>query len=112
MQRKRSKLRIRRDDEVVVIGGKDRGKTGKVIRVDREKERVYVEGLNIQKRHQRPSPLNPNAQAGVIERPGPIHVSNVAILDPKDRKPTRVGIVRREDGRRIRVTKRSGTELD
>ena len=105
-------LKIRKDDEVVVISGKDRGKTGKVLRVDPEKSRVYVEGLNIIKRHQRPSPINPNAQAGVIEREGPIHVSNVALLDPKQNKPTRVGIVRREDGRRIRVAKRSGTELD
>ncbi len=105
-------LKIRRDDTVVVISGKDKGKTGKVLRVDKEKGRVYVEGLNMIKRHQRPTQLNPNAQAGVIEREGPIHVSNVALLDPKQNKPTRVGIVRREDGRRIRVAKLSGTELD
>ncbi len=105
-------MKIRRDDTVVVISGKDKGKTGKVIRVDKERDRVYVEGLNIVKRHQRPNPLNPNAQAGVIEREGPIHISNVALLDPRENKPTRVGIVRREDGRRIRVAKRSGTELD
>jgi large subunit ribosomal protein L24 len=105
-------MRIRTDDEVVVIAGKDKGKTGKVIRVDVKNERVYVEGLNMVKRHQRPNPARPNMQVGVIEREGPIHVSNVAILDPKDRKPTRVGVTRREDGRRIRVTKRSGTELD
>ena len=112
MQRQRSKLRIRRDDEVVVIGGKDKGKTGRVIRVDREKQKVYVEGLNIQKRHQRPSPLNPNAQAGVIERPGPIHVSNVALVDPKDKKPTRLGFTTTSDGKKARVAKRSGTQLD
>jgi large subunit ribosomal protein L24 len=112
MERKRAKLRIRRDDEVVVIGGKDRGKTGKVIRVDREKQRVYVDGLNIQKRHQRPSPLNPNAQAGVIERPGPIHVSNVALIDPKDNKPTRLGSTTTADGAKARVAKRSGTQID
>ena len=105
-------MKIRRDDEVVVISGKDRGKTGKVLRVDPKKQRVFVEGLNIVKRHQRPTPGRPNAAAGVIEKEGPIHVSNVAILDPKDRKPTRVGVIRRDDGRRIRVTKRSGTELD
>jgi large subunit ribosomal protein L24 len=105
-------LRIRRDDTVVVISGKDKGKSGKVLRVDVANERVYVEGLNIVKRHQRPTPGRPNAPVGVIEKEGPIHVSNVAILDPKDNKPTRIGVVRREDGRRIRVTKRSGTELD
>jgi large subunit ribosomal protein L24 len=104
-------LKIRRDDEVLVISGKDRGKTGKVLRVDPKKERVYVEGLNIVKRHQRPSAANPNAQAGVIEREGPIHVSNVALLDPKDKRPTRVGI-KREDGKRYRVTRRSGTQID
>jgi large subunit ribosomal protein L24 len=112
MERKRSKLRIRSDDQVVVIGGKDRGKTGRVLRVDREKERVYVEGLNIVKRHQRPSALNPNAQVGVIEREGPIHVSNVALVDPKDHKPTRIGTTVTADGKRARVAKRSGTQLD
>jgi len=112
MDRKRSKLKIRRDDEVIVIGGKDRGKTGRVIRVDREREKVYVDGLNIQKRHQRPSAMNPNAQVGVIERPGPIHVSNVALLDPKDKKPTRIGTTVTADGQRARVAKRSGTQLD
>ena len=104
-------MKIRTDDNVIVISGKDKGKTGKVLRVDREKGRVYVEGLNIVKRHQRANPARPNAQVGVIEKEGPIHISNVAIVDPKDKKPTRVGI-RREDGRRMRVTKRSGAELD
>jgi large subunit ribosomal protein L24 len=104
-------LKIRRDDEVVVISGKDRGKTGKVLRVEPKKQRVYVEGLNIVKRHQKPSALNPNAQAGVIEREGPIHVSNVALVDPKEKKPTRVGI-KREDGKRFRVARRSGQQID
>ncbi|MCW3009006.1 MAG: ribosomal protein [Solirubrobacterales bacterium] len=104
-------LKIRRDDTVTVISGKDRGKTGKVLKVDPKKERVYVEGLNIVKRHQKPSALNPNAQAGVIEREGPIHVSNVALVDPKDNKPTRLGI-KREDGKRFRVARRSGTQID
>src|SRR5947208_15906138 len=107
-----SHLKIRRDDEVVVIAGKDKGRRGRVLRVDPEKERVYVEGLNMVKRHMRPTPSRPNAPVGVIEKEGPIHVSNVALLDPQGNKPTRVGIVRRDDGRRIRVTKRSGTELD
>ena len=108
-------LKIRRDDEVIVISGKDRGKTGKVLRVDPEKHRVYVEGLNIVKRHQRPEQVR-GAQrtetvGGVVEKEGPIHISNVMLLDPKDKKPTRVG-VRREDGRRVRVTRRSDTKLD
>ncbi|HYF27333.1 MAG TPA: 50S ribosomal protein L24 [Baekduia sp.] len=104
-------MRIRRDDEVVVIAGKDRGKTGKVLRVDPGKQRVYVEGLNLVKRHQRPTQLNPQAEAGVIEREGPIHISNVMLLDPQTNKPTRVG-VSREGGAYHRVTKRSNTKLD
>jgi len=105
-------MKLRTDDEVIVISGKDKGKTGKIIRVDRAKGRVYVEGINIVKRHQKPNPARPNAPVGVIEREGPVHVSNVALLDPKDRKPTRVGTRRTEEGRRMRVTKRSGTEID
>ncbi len=103
--------RIRRDDEVLVISGKDRGKSGRVLRVDPAKEKVFVEGLNIVKRHQRPTPGRPDAVAGVIEREGPIHVSNVMLLDPKDGKPTRVGVEVRE-GRRFRIARRSGTRID
>jgi large subunit ribosomal protein L24 len=105
-------MKLRTDDEVIVISGKDKGKTGKILRVDRSKDRVFVEGINMIKRHQRPNPARPNAQVGVIEREGPVHVSNVALLDPKDRKPTRVGTRRTEQGTRMRVTKRSGTEID
>ncbi len=107
--------KIRRDDEVIVISGKDRGKIGKVLRVDPGKDRVFVEGLNIVKRHQRPSQVQgstrPDAAGGVIEKEGPIHISNVMLIDPKDKKPTRVG-VSREGGRRMRVTRRSGSKLD
>jgi large subunit ribosomal protein L24 len=105
-------MRIRTDDNVVVIAGKDKGKSGKVIRVDRATDRVYVEGLNLVKRHQRPMPGRPNQPVGVIEREGPIHVSNVMLLDPTENKPTRVRVTRNEQGKRMRVTKRSGTELD
>jgi large subunit ribosomal protein L24 len=105
-------MKIRTDDEVIVISGKDKGKTGKVLRVDRKADKVFVEGLNMIKRHQRPNPARPNAQVGVIEREAGIHVSNVAILDPKDRKPTRIAVRRDDNGRRMRVTKRSGSELD
>jgi large subunit ribosomal protein L24 len=99
-------LRVRTDDEVVVISGKDRGKTGRVIEVDAAKQRVFVEGLNIVKRHQRPTP-GTNQPGGVIEKPGPIHISNVALVDPKDGKPTRTRVEER-DGRRVRVAVRSG----
>ena len=104
--------RIRHDDNVIVISGKDKGKTGKVIRVEPERERVFVEGMNMIKRHQRPVAGRPNLQVGVIEKEGPIHVSNVAIVDPKDHKPTRVGSKINEQGKRVRVTRRSGAELD
>src|SRR5919107_3270530 len=108
-------LKIRRDDEVIVIGGKDRGKTGRVLRVEPKKARVYVEGLNIIKRHQRPQQVRDAQRAeqvgGVVEKEGPIHISNVMLIDPKEKKPTRVGISR-EGGQRTRVARRSGTKLD
>ncbi len=108
-------MRVRKDDRVKVISGKDRGKTGRVLRTDPVRQRVYVEGMNIQKRHQKPRTLRDTQRAqelgGVIEVEGPIHVSNVMLLDPKSSDPTRVG-VRREEGRRVRVAKKSGSELD
>jgi large subunit ribosomal protein L24 len=108
-------MKIHRDDVVMVISGKDRGKTGKVTRVDPVKQRVYVDGLNIVKRHERPRQVPGSQRAetvgGVIERPGPIHISNVALLDPKDNKPTRVGI-ERVDGKAFRVARRSKSRID
>ena len=107
--------RIKRDDEVIVIGGKDRGKRGKVLRVEPKKDRVFVEGLNIVKRHERPRQVAGSQRAesvgGVIEKEGPIHLSNVMLIDPSDGKPTRVGIDL-VDGKRVRVAKRSGQRLD
>jgi large subunit ribosomal protein L24 len=105
-------MHVRTDDEVIVIAGKDKGKTGRVLRVDPKKDKVYVEGLNMVKRHQRPVPGRPNLEVGVIEKEGPIHVSNVALVDPRDRKPTRVGVTRNAAGERIRVARRSGQEID
>jgi large subunit ribosomal protein L24 len=104
--------RIRKGDQVMVISGKDRGKTGTVLAVMPKKERVTVEGLNMIKRHQRPTQTAGGQRGGgVIEREGPIHVSNVMLVDPKDGRPTRVGITI-EDGKRLRVAKRSGAHLD
>ena len=105
-------MRVRTDDEVMVLGGKDKGKTGKVLRVDPKRERVFVQGLNMVKRHQRPLPGRPNMPVGVIEKEGPIHVSNVALLDPKEHRPTRVGVERNEQGERVRVARRSGQGID
>ena len=105
-------MKIRTDDNVIVISGKDKGRTGKVIRTDPKRDRVYVEGVNMVKRHMRPTPGRPNAPVGVIEKEGPVHVSNVAIVDPKTKKPTRLGVTRNEQGKRVRVTRASGAELD
>ena len=101
--------RIVKGDEVVVISGKDRGKHGKVLRIDPRRERVYVEGLNIIKRHTRPRPgsMEPG---GVIEREGPIHLSNVALRDPEDNKATRVRTVV-ENGKRMRASARTGVKF-
>jgi large subunit ribosomal protein L24 len=108
-------MRIRADDQVILIAGKDAGKTGRVVRTEPKKSRVFVEGLNMVKRHERPRSSGDlkNAQAGgIVEKEGPIHVSNVMLLDPKGNKPTRVGVRRDEGGKRIRYAKRSGTAID
>jgi large subunit ribosomal protein L24 len=108
-------MRVRTDDQVVITAGKDAGKTGRVVRTDPKKRRVYVEGLNIIKRHERPRSQGDlkNAQAGgIVEKEGPIDVSNVMLLDPKGNKPTRVGIRQDAGGKRVRYAKRSGTAID
>jgi large subunit ribosomal protein L24 len=109
-------LKIRKDDKVKVISGKSKGRTGRVLRVDVKNERVYVEGANIVKRHQRPTTLRDTQRGsqvsgGVIEKEGPIHISNVMLLDPKSGDPTRVR-VSREGGQRKRTAARSGEPID
>jgi large subunit ribosomal protein L24 len=104
-------MRIRKNDMVMVISGNARGKTGKVLKVFPEKQRVIVEGVNIVKRHTRPNQKNP--QGGILQREGTIHVSNVMLLDPKSNEATRVGskvIVDDTTGkkRRMRVAKATG----
>jgi large subunit ribosomal protein L24 len=107
--------KIRSGDTVQVISGKDAGKQGRVLRVEPRRNRLYVEGLNMVKRHQRPRSLKDTQRGGqvggVIEKEGPIHISNVMILDPKESRPTRIGIERGGDGGRERVTRRSGSKL-
>jgi large subunit ribosomal protein L24 len=111
---RRRSLKVRSGDQVRVMAGKDRGKSGRVLRVEPKRERVYVEGLNMVKRHVRPKQVagahTEAALGGVIEREGPIHVSNVMLLDAKG-KPTRVAI-QREGGQRVRVAKSSGARFD
>jgi large subunit ribosomal protein L24 len=108
-------MRIRKDDQVVVIGGKDAGKTGRVVRTDPKKEKVFVEHLNMIKRHERPRSVQDATRGGdiggIVEKEGPIHVSNVMLLDPKDNKPTRVGVRRDKGGKRERFAKRSGVSF-
>jgi large subunit ribosomal protein L24 len=101
--------RIRKGDRVVLLSGKDKGKSGVVLEVRPDEQRVLVEGVNLMKRHTKPRP--PNEPGGVIERPAPIHMSNVSLIDPKDKRPTRVRI-QEIDGVRVRVSARSGEKLD
>jgi large subunit ribosomal protein L24 len=113
---RRRALKVRSGDEVEVIAGKDRGKRGRVLRVEPKHERVYVEGMNIVKRHMRPQQVADTSRGqtvgGVIEREGPIHASNVMLVDPRDKRPTRIGVERDEKGARRRIARRSGTRID
>jgi large subunit ribosomal protein L24 len=102
---------VRKNDEVIVITGKDKGKRGRVLQVMPERNRVVVEGVNIIKRHTRPNPQK-NIKGGIVERESSIHASNVQPVDPETGKPTRVGRKVLEDGRRVRVARRSGSVLD
>ena len=101
--------KIKTKDKVVVLSGKDKGKTGEIVKVLPKEERVVVSGVNVVKKHTRPSA---RSQGGIVEIEAPIHVSNVAHVDPKDGKPTRVGFKVLEDGRKVRVAKRSGETID
>lgn len=101
-------MKIHKGDNVIVIAGKDKGKTGKIIRSLPKLDRVIIEGVNVQKRHQRATKSNQKGQ--ILDKTMPIHVSNVQILDPKDGKPTRIGY-KIENGKNIRVAKRSDTVL-
>jgi large subunit ribosomal protein L24 len=103
-----TKLKIKKGDNVVVITGRDRGKSGEVLRVIPDESRVVVQGVNIVKRHAQPRPGQPG---GIVEKEAPIHVSNVAHVDPKDQKPTRAGF-KVVDGRKLRFARRSGELID
>jgi large subunit ribosomal protein L24 len=103
------KLKIKKGDKVVVISGRDKGKSGEVLRVMPKEQRLLVQGVHMIKRHTRPSAGNPG---GIVEKEGTIHVSNVAHIDPKSNRPTRVGYKTLEDGRKVRFAKRSGEVLD
>jgi large subunit ribosomal protein L24 len=104
-----AKLKIKKGDKVIVISGRDRGKTGEVFEVMPREGRLKVRGVNVVKRHTKPSATQ---QGGIVEMEAPIHVSNVAHVDPKSDKPTRIGFKFLADGRKVRFAKRSGEVID
>jgi large subunit ribosomal protein L24 len=103
-------MKIKRDDTVLIISGNDKGKRGRVLRVYPEQDRIIVEGVRMMKKHTKPTQRDP--QGGIIEREAPLHVSNVMLVDPKNDEPTRVGRQSLDEGRRVRVAKRSGEMID
>ena len=110
------KLKVRKGDRVKVIAGKSIGHVGNVLRTDPAKGKVWVEGANVQKRHEKPRTLRDVQRGGevggIIESEGPLHVSNVMLVDPGSNQPTRVALRRDDEGRRVRVAKRSGKDID
>ena len=102
-------MKIRKGDKVRVLAGKDRGKEGEVMFAFPAKNTVIVEGVNLVKKHQRPQ--GEGQPGGIIDKDMPMHVSNVAVISPKDSKPTRVGYKILEDGTKVRICKRTGAEL-
>ena len=105
------KFAVKKGDKVVVLTGKDKGRTGEVLSVRRKDRRVFVSGINMVKRHTKPSQAD---QGGIVEKEAaiPIQISNLAIVDPKDGKATRVGYKNLDDGRKVRFAKRSGEVID
>lgn len=102
-------MHIKKDDTVVLISGKDKGKKGKVLKVYPKDEKVVVEGVNVQTKHAKPN--KKNQQGGIMHQEGPVHVSNVMIWDSKAKAPTRVGYKTLDNGKKVRVSKKSGEEI-
>jgi large subunit ribosomal protein L24 len=100
--------KIKKGDKVVVLAGRDKGKSGEVIEVRPKEQRALVRGVNMVRRHQRQSA---SQEGGIISKEGPIAISNIAVEDPKDGKPTRVGFKILNDGKKIRIAKRSGEQI-
>jgi len=103
-------MHVKKGDTVIVIAGKDKGKKGRVLAAYPKKERVLVEGINLVKKHTRPSQSNP--QGGIVTQEAPIHVSNVALIDPKTGTATRIGYKVLENGKKVRYAKKSGEIID
>ena len=104
-----SKLHIKKDDTVIVLAGEDKGKTGKVLKVLVEKNRAIVEGVNIVSKSAKPSAKNP--QGGIVKMEAPIHISNLSLIDPKSGKATRVAVKKTDDGKKVRIAKKSGEDI-
>lgn len=104
-----AKLKVKKGDSVLVLAGRDKGKRGEIAKVFPSENRVVVQGVNVVRRHQKQTP---NQEGGIISKESPIHVSNVALEDPKDGTPTRVGYKILDDGRKVRYAKRSGEVID
>lgn len=105
-----NRLHVKKDDVVIVITGKDKGKKGRIIAAYPRENRVLIEGVNLVKKHAKPSQQNP--QGGILTQEAPIHVSNVMLVDPKTGKPTRVGYKVLENGQKVRIAKKSGEVID
>ena len=103
------KIHIKKGDTVIVLAGEDKGKTGKVLKVEREKMRAIVEGVNIVTKSAKPSAKNP--QGGFVKVEAPIHISNLSLIDPKSGEATRIAIKVKEDGKKVRIAKKSGEEI-
>jgi len=104
-----AKLHIKKDDTVYVLAGDDKGKTGRVLSIDAKKNRAIVEGVNKVKKSTKPNAQHP--QGGIIEIEAPIHLSNLNVVDPKTKKPTRVGFKVDDKGNKVRISKKSGEEI-
>jgi large subunit ribosomal protein L24 len=104
-----AKLKVKKCDKVVVLAGRDKGKNGEIVKVFPEKNRAIVQGVNIVRRHQKQSA---SQEGGIVSKEATIHISNLAIEDPKDGSPTRIGYKILEDGRKVRFAKRSGELID
>jgi large subunit ribosomal protein L24 len=104
-----AKLKVKKGDKVVVLAGRDKGKNGEIVKVFPEKNRAIVQGVNIVRRHQKQSA---SQEGGIVSKEASIHISNLAIEDPKDGSPTRIGYKILEDGRKVRFAKRSGELID
>ena len=104
-----TKLHIKKNDTVIVLAGEDKGKTGKVLKMLVDKQRAIVEGVNIVSKSAKPSAKHP--QGGIVKVEAPIHISNLSLIDPKSQKPTRIAIKVNEDGKKVRIAKKSGEEI-